>query len=206
MHVKDLAQQLKRRLDTEPNLHGDGRSDFDLNPHMKPTARDGGLTDAAVLVPLINRDSEVRVLLTRRADQLPSHAGQISFPGGRRHDEDNDLVDTALRETREETGIDAEKISLVGFLDRYETGTGFRILPVVGFVDSRVELVVDPGEVAEAFEVPLAFLMDPANHFKHAYTREGVTRHFYAMPYNDYYIWGATAGILKMLYDRLSRP
>ena len=111
-----------------------------------------------------------------------------------------------MRETFEEIGIDSNQISVAGFLDRYETGTGYCILPVVGLVDSRVELLLDPGEVAEAFEVPLAFLMDPANHFKHAYTREGVTRHFYAMPYKDYYIWGATAGILKMLYDRLFSP
>ena len=192
----DLAERLNRCLAGQPDMDAAGRSDFDLNPHMTRKDRGAALTDAAVL----------HVLLTKRAKELPSHAGQISFPGGRRHDADKDLVDTALRETHEEIGINAAQISVAGFLERYETGTGYRILPVVGLIEGDPQLVLDPGEVAEAFEVPLAFLMDPANHLKHAYTRDGVTRHFYAMPYNDYSIWGATAGILKMLYDRLYAP
>ncbi len=202
--MSDLAQRLQQRLAKVPGPGRTGRSDYDLNPHMpKRSGTLEALTDAAVLVPIIERQNELTVLLTQRAEGLPTHAGQISFPGGRRHREDRDLLETALRETTEEVGIDAEQIAIVGYLERYETGTGYCILPVVGLLADEIELILDPSEVAEAFEVPLDFLMDPANHQRHSYTRDGVTRHFYAMPYEDYYIWGATAGMLKMLYDRL---
>jgi 8-oxo-dGTP pyrophosphatase MutT (NUDIX family) len=203
----DLAQRIHHRLAKVPNLKKLGRSDFDLNPDMKGRVkRPETLRDAAVLVPIIERARKLTVLLMRRAEELPSHAGQISFPGGRHHHEDEDLLATALRETQEEVGIAADRITVAGYLDRYETGTGYYILPVVGLLGGDVDLILDSREVADVFEVPLAFLMDPANHKHHTFVRDGVKRYFYAMPYEDHYIWGATAGMLKMLYDRLYGP
>ncbi len=202
--MDDLAHRVRKRLAANPELQKSGRGDFDLNPHMSKSANPTEpLIDAAVLVPIIKHTSDLTVLLTRRTETLPSHAGQISFPGGRRHREDESLLATALRETREEVGIRADQIVVAGYLDLYETGTGYCILPVVGMLGGDIDLVLDPHEVKEAFEVPLTFLMDPANHQRHSHVRGGMIRHFYAMPYKDHYIWGATAGILKMLYDRL---
>lgn len=177
-------------------------SDFDLNPDNAPRpARP--LRPAAVLVPLVDRNGELHVLLTRRADHLSSHAGQIAFPGGRADATDASLIDTALRETFEEVGIDRDFIEIVGTLDPYETGTGFSVLPVVGVLKPGFEVAVDPNEVAEAFEVPLAFLMDPDNHQRHEVEWQGRMRNYYAIPYKDYYIWGATAAMLVNFYRRL---
>ena len=161
------------------------------------------LRDAAVLVPIINRPAGLSVVLTKRADHLNSHAGQVSFPGGRAEDGDGSLEETALRETEEEIGLTRNFITLKGSLDRYETGTGYSIHPVVGFVEEGFDLVVDQGEVAEVFEVPLSFLMDPKNHLRHSAVWKGKRREYYAMPYGEYYIWGATAGMLVNLYKRV---
>jgi len=156
-----------------------------------------------VLVPLIDRVADIGVLFTRRADGLPDHAGQVSFPGGRVQARDLDPLAAALRETEEEVGIGAAQVRVVGFLDRYETRTGFSILPVIGYVDAGFRLDVDTREVAEVFEVPLSFLMDPAHHERHSAIYQGKRRYYYAMPYGGHYIWGATAGMLKSLYDTL---
>lgn len=202
--MDDLAHRVRNRLAANPELQKSRRGDLDLNPHMsKPDNPTEPLIATAVLVPIIKRASGLTVLLTRRTETLTSHAGQISFPGGRHHRGDEDLLATALRETREEVGIRADQIVVAGYLDLYETVTGYCILPVVGMLGGDIDLVLNPHEVEEAFEVPLAFLMDPANHQRHSHARDGIIRHFYAMPYRDRYIWGATAGILKMLYDRL---
>lgn len=158
---------------------------------------------AAVLVPLVLRDATPSVLLTRRTDHLHHHPGQISFPGGRVEAGDASPVATALRETQEEIGLAADRVELLGALPDYFTGTGFRVTPVVGLVHPPFELVLDTFEVAEAFEVPLAHFLDPANHLRHSLEVEGRTRHFHAMPYGDYYIWGATAGMLMSLYQVL---
>lgn len=180
--------------------------DRDLNPDwLDEVARTGRpkLRDAAVLVPLVERDGGFNVLLTRRSEALPSHAGQVSFPGGRVQDEDQGFADTALRETEEEVGLAREFVSVAGFFEPYETGTGFAIQPVVGFVRPGFDLKLDPGEVAEAFEVPFDFLMDPANHQLHHAVWQGRRRSYYAMPYGRHYIWGATAGMLVALRRRL---
>jgi 8-oxo-dGTP pyrophosphatase MutT (NUDIX family) len=137
------------------------RSDYDLNPENRPTAK-RKLRPAAVLLPIIQRE-EPAMLFTRRTPHLARHAGQVSFPGGRADEGDADLTETALRETREETGITSDFVALAGFLDPYETGTGFAIVPVVGVVNEGFRLTPDPGEVDEVFEVPLSFLLDPAN-------------------------------------------
>lgn len=176
------------------------RGDHDLNPDMLPQC---SLRGAAVLVTLIDRAEGMTVLLTRRTDTLATHAGQISFPGGCLEPQDADAVAAALRETQEEVGLPPERVSVIGRLDTYVTRTGFEVTPVVGLVDPPVPLTPDPAEVAEVFETPLAFLLDRANHRRDSRVYNGATRHFYAMPWGDYYIWGATAGMLVNLCDVL---
>lgn len=163
------------------------------------------LTPAAVLFPIVLRDDGQTVLLTQRTAHLKDHGGQISFPGGRVEVEDQSPIHTALRETEEEIGLAREHVEVLGFLPEYRTGTGFRVTPVVALVTPPFDLALDPFEVAEAFEVPLAFLLDPANHKRHSLHYRGALRHFFAMPYGDYFIWGATAGMIRSLTERLGR-
>jgi 8-oxo-dGTP pyrophosphatase MutT (NUDIX family) len=153
-------------------------------------------TPAAVLVPLFERDEELHVLLTRRADNLSNHAGQISFPGGRVDPVDPHPVDTALREAEEEIALDRLYVDIVGQLGPYYSGTGFTITPVIGFLKQGFSVAPQEAEVAEIFDVPFTFLMDPGNHQRHQKDYNGVMRQYYAMPYGRHYIWGATAGML----------
>lgn len=176
-------------------------SDFDLNPGAA-FELDRQPRPAAVLVPIVVR-SPLTVLLTQRTDALPAHAGQIAFPGGKMEAADPDPVATALREAREEIGLEARFVEPLGYLDAYRTGTGFRIVPVVALVRQGFDLVLEPNEVADAFEVPLDFLMDERNHQLHVRTLRGAERRFHAMPFQDRYIWGATAGIMKNMHQRL---
>lgn len=159
---------------------------------------------AAVLVPLVAHDDALSMLLTRRTDHLQHHPGQISFPGGRVESGDASPLGTALRETEEEIGLDADRIEMLGALPDYYTGTGFRITPLVGLVRPPFKLKLDSFEVAEAFEVPFEHFLDPANHQRHSMMYQGHMRHFHAMPYHQYYIWGATAGIIMSLYRLLA--
>ncbi|HEX4080132.1 MAG TPA: CoA pyrophosphatase [Rhizomicrobium sp.] len=177
------------------------RGDYDLNPQLQP-ASPRELAPAAVLVPIV-RHAAPTVLFTRRTEHLARHAGQVSFPGGRLHPDDASLVATALRETREETGIEEDHVSVAGFLDAYETGTGFAILPVIGVLAPGFSLEPNPHEVAEIFEVPLAFLFDPASCSRDTCSWHGQTRAFHAFTYNGHYIWGATAAIVVNLRERL---
>ena len=170
---------------------------------VRPEASE--LAAASVLVPIVMREAEATVLFTRRTAHLKNHSGQISFPGGRAEPEDPSPEHTALRETFEEIGLAAERVELLGRLGDYHTRTGYRITPVVGLVTPPFELSPDGHEVDEVFEVPLAFLLDPANHQRHSREFQGETRHFFAIPWRDYYIWGATAGMLVNLQRRLSR-
>jgi 8-oxo-dGTP pyrophosphatase MutT (NUDIX family) len=199
----DLRRRIGERLSfgshPEPK-----RGDFDLNPRMRDEQTPiRVLRPAAVLIPLIERPAGLSVLFTRRADHLARHAGQVSFPGGRIGDEDSDALTAALRETEEEVGLPRSFVDVRGELDRYETGTGFAIQPFVGLVREGFELRIDASEVAEAFEVPFAFLMDRGNHRQETATWQGRERRYYAMQYERHYIWGATAGILVNLYERL---
>lgn len=166
-------------------------------------AADLTLTPAAVLVPIVLRESGDTLLMTRRAAHLHDHPGQVSFPGGRVDEGDASPLDTALRETLEEIGLTSDHICHLGYLPEYCTGTGFRVTPVVARVYPPFELKTDPVEVDEVFEVPLSFLFDPSNHKQHSIFYRGEMRHFHAMPYGDYFIWGATAGMIKTLFDRL---
>ena len=176
------------------------RGDHDLNPGMHP---ERPLTRAAVLVPLVEQPEGLTVLLTRRSDSLPHHAGQISFPGGCVEPQDADAAAAALREAEEEIGLARERVEIVGRLDTYVTRTGFEVTPVVALVAPPLALAPDPVEVAEAFETPLAFLIDRANHRRDSREYGGSLRHFYAMPWGRHYIWGATAGMLVNLCDVL---
>lgn len=206
------AAALARRLRAAAGLplrppapDGRPRGDHDLNPDLYRA--EAVPCAAAVLVPLVERGGSPRVLLTRRSARLAHHAGQISFPGGRAEPEDLDAVATALRETREEIGLAPELVQPLGQLDLYVTRTGFAVTPVVGWVEGRFaleELVLDRREVDEAFEVPLDFFLDPANRQRHARRYAGGLRHFYVYPYGDYYIWGATAGMLSNLAEVLA--
>lgn len=178
------------------------RGDHDLNPDLHPKA---GLKQAAVLVPLVIHENEVTVLFTQRTDDLEHHPGQVSFPGGHIDPVDNSAEDAALRETEEEVGLGRQHIEIIGRLDTYKTRTGFSVIPVVGLVRPPFEINPDPGEVAEVFEVPFPFLMNPDNHERHTREFQGATREFYAMPYNGHFIWGATAGMVINLYDVLTK-
>jgi 8-oxo-dGTP pyrophosphatase MutT (NUDIX family) len=160
------------------------------------------LTPASVLIPLVAHPDRMTLLLTQRTAHLHDHAGQVSFPGGRVDPQDRDAVATALRETEEEIGLSRRHIEVIGALPDYVTGTGFRVTPIVALVHPPFELAADSFEVAEIFEVPLAFLMNGANHERRSATfpnRPG-RRSFYAIPYEDYFIWGATAGMLRNLF------
>jgi len=186
----------------DPSLADPVRSDFDLNPGLR-MENPHALRPAAVLVGLVEREEGLTVLLTRRADTLRSHTGQIAFPGGR-CDAGETPWQTALREAQEEVGLDPGFVSLAGLLQGYQTVTGFHVTPVVGFIDPRASLVPSPEEVADVFETPFDFLMNPENHQRQSReTPSGERRHFYAMPWNDRFIWGATAGMLRAFYDRL---
>jgi 8-oxo-dGTP pyrophosphatase MutT (NUDIX family) len=198
-------EAVKRRFATAPDwtpeFTGDGRA---FEREFRP---------ASVLVPLVQRDDGLHVLLTQRTDHLHDHAGQISFPGGRADEGDVDEVDTALRETEEEIGLARRHIEVIGRLPIYTTITCYHVTPVVALVHPPFELALDAFEVAEAFEVPLQFLMTPAHHRRHLFEYEGDQRHFLSMPWRaptpagerEYFIWGATAAMLRNLYRFVAR-
>ena len=167
-------------------------------------AREQPIRPAAVLIPVVDH-REPTVLLTQRSAHLADHAGQIAFPGGKIDATDASPLDTALREAEEEIGLDRGFVDPIGYLDLYATGFGFRILPTVARVKPGFRLSINRGEVDDAFEVPLSFLMNPANHQLHSKEFRGMERSYYAMPYAERYIWGATAGILRVLYERICR-
>jgi 8-oxo-dGTP pyrophosphatase MutT (NUDIX family) len=182
---------------------GQRRSDFDLSPGGLPDVGGEALTPASVLIGLVQREVGLNVILTRRSDTLRRHTGQVALPGGRR-DPGETPVQTALREAHEEVGLEPRFVAPVGLSTPYQTGTGYLITPVVGFIRPGFRLEPNPAEVADIFETPFAFLMDMANYEEHE--RElptGERRRFYATTHEDRYIWGATAGILRALHERL---
>ena len=197
-----VIERLTTRITPVASPSPESRGDHDLNLDIDSPATE--LTSAAVLVPIVDRPEGLTILLTQRTDHLRDHAGQVSFPGGRVEADDTNHEATALRETEEEIGLSAERIELIGRLDRYITRTGYEVIPVVGFVNPPFTVKPDPFEVADIFEVPLQFLADPDNHQRHSRFYNGARREFYAMPYEERYIWGVTAGMLVNLSEVLS--
>ncbi|MBS0222635.1 MAG: CoA pyrophosphatase [Proteobacteria bacterium] len=192
--VRERSARLAAGLPVDPPPLG---SDLSLS---KVTAGSQDWRPASVLMPLVKRPAGVTVLLTQRTDDMPSHAGQIAFPGGRRQADDSDAVATALRETEEEVGLARQFVDVVGEIDHYRTGTGYEITPIVGIIAPGFTLHADPREVADVFEVPLDHFLDEVNHKIGSRIHQGRERRYYEMPYGERYIWGATAGMLKNLH------
>lgn len=199
-------QALKARLQSppqwEPEITDENRHVIAANIIARRQSA-GKVTRAAVLIPLLLKEDGLSVLLTQRTNHLRDHAGQISFPGGRMDPEDQSPNDTALRESHEEIGLDPRCVEIIGHLPEYLTVSGYSVTPVVGLVQPQAEYVLDEFEVADVFEVPLQFLLDPANHQVRLWESEQGGRRFYSMPYENRFIWGATAGMLRNLYHLL---
>lgn len=196
LQAQALRQRFEQSKQWDPELTDESRKSLE---YMKGH----GKKIAAVLIPIVLQENHLSVLLTRRAAHLQDHAGQISFPGGRREEADSSIVQTALREAYEEIGLAHHHVETLGHLPDYFTITGYQVTPVVGLVSSVKDLVPDTNEVADIFEVPLAFLMNPANHQIREWEGPDGRRKFYAMPFETNFIWGATAGMLRNLYHFL---
>jgi 8-oxo-dGTP pyrophosphatase MutT (NUDIX family) len=196
LDVDWLRQRFAAGLPAPEMIYGDQGS--------RPDAPE--LRSAAVLLPIVAREEGLTMLLTQRTAHLKAHSGQVAFPGGRIEAADISDEAAALRETREEIGLGADRIELLGRLSRYHTRTGFRVTPVVGIVSPPFELQPDAHEVDEIFEVPLSFLLDPANHLRHHREFEGRQIPYFAIPYGRHYIWGATAAMLVNFYRFLANP
>lgn len=198
------ADDFRRRaavqdFDFEAGEYGDHR----LNPDLKHLIVRDELHDAAVLVPVVDHAEGATIILTQRSSQLRRHSGQIALPGGRIDPTDASPESAAMREAEEEIGLPPSRVDIVGRMPDYVTGSGYRILPVLSVVSPDLPLTLNPDEVEAAFEVPLAFLMDPANHRRESRIWQERERFYYTMPYGERFIWGVTAGILHMLYERL---
>ncbi len=188
---------------TDPNMTPT-RGDHDADPVMRKIAEVRPIRPAAVLVPVIDHP-EPTVLLTQRAQHLPDHPGQVSFPGGKIEKSDTSPLESALREAHEEIGLDRRAVTPIGYLDLYMTTLGYRIVPLIARVKPGSALTLNTAEVDATFEVPLGFLMDQTNVQRHSRDWNGMTRHYYAITFGERYIWGVTAGILRNLYDRIYR-
>ena len=198
------ADDFRRRARRHSKPSGDDDyGDHRLNPALRDMIVRDGLRDAAVMIAVVDHPGDATLLLTQRTVHLRNHSGQIAFPGGRIDPEDATPEDAALRETEEEVGLDPSLIDIIGRMPDYVTGSGYRIAPVLGVVTPGFDLTINPDEVDAAFEVPLRFLMDPANHRRESRLWNEQERFFYTMPYGDRYIWGVTAGIIHALYERL---
>jgi 8-oxo-dGTP pyrophosphatase MutT (NUDIX family) len=198
------AEDFRRRAARETGpFSGDDYGDHRLNPDLTHLIVRAGLRDAAVLIPVVDHSDGATVILTKRTEKLRSHSGQIAFPGGSIDAADRSPEEAALRETEEEIGLDRSFVEVIGRLPDYVSGSGFRVAPVLGIVRPGFLLTVNADEVDDVFEVPLGFIMDAANHSRESREWQGHIRHFYTMPYGDRYIWGLTAGIIRMLYERL---
>lgn len=177
--------------------------DYHLNEGMKESVIAKAVKDAAVLIGLIERDGIVNIILTMRTKALNNHSGQVAFPGGRIDADDASPEAAALREAWEEIGLDINEVEIMGRLPDYHTGSGYRVAPVIGFVREGADFKINPDEVDYMFEVPLSFLMDENNHKQTSRQWNNMERFFYEMPYDGHYIWGVTAGMIRVLYDRV---
>lgn len=204
----EFAALARDRLRPEPPAPGDvigrPRGDHEMQPQPMAQPDEIAAVQAAVLIPVVMREGGPTVLLTQRAAALRNHSAQVAFPGGRADAVDGSPAVTALRETEEEIGLAREHVRTLGYLDAYLTGTGYRIVPVVALVEPPFSLSLNAHEVDEAFETPLDFLLDPANHKREGREWKGLYRTYYAISFGDRYIWGATAGMIRNLYERLA--
>jgi 8-oxo-dGTP pyrophosphatase MutT (NUDIX family) len=199
--VADFRRRVERR--NGPADDGGDYGDHRFNPDLRPFIVRDGLRDAAVLIPVVDRKEGASVILTKRTEKLRHHSGQVAFPGGSIDPTDASSEGAALRETEEEIGLDRSFVEVIGRLPDYVSGSGFRVAPILGVVRPGFLLTLNVDEVDDAFEVPLAFLMNDANHSRESREWQGHMRNYYVMPYGDHYIWGLTAGIIRVLYERL---
>ncbi|MEM7461767.1 MAG: CoA pyrophosphatase [Pseudomonadota bacterium] len=195
--LRDLARA--KLVDTRDTTHGDHM----LNPGFSDWVVKNAVTPAAVLIPLVERSDDLQFVFTKRTAHLKSHSGQIAFPGGKIDAQDQDAVSAALREAHEEIDLDPHHVEIIGNLPDYFTGSGYRISPVLALVDGNTQLHPNPDEVEYIFEVPMSFLMNVDNHHMGSRKFKGSDRYFYEMPYQEHYIWGVTAGIVRMMHEKL---
>jgi 8-oxo-dGTP pyrophosphatase MutT (NUDIX family) len=200
LSAADLRDRARERLAASQSgpqgdhIHSPGYDEWVLSRAIKP---------AAVLIPFVEREGGLTIILTKRHENLRSHSGQVAFPGGKIDPEDASPEAAALREANEEIALDPAMAEIIGRLPDYHSGSGYRIAPVLALISPQAVLTANPQEVDYVFEVPLAFLMDPVNHKRGSRMFQGAERHYLEMPYGDHYIWGVTAGILHLLHDRL---
>lgn len=201
--AEDFRRRARGAASAPAAKDDDDFGDHRLNPDMRDQIVRPDLRDAAVLIPVVDHDEGATVILTQRTQTMRSHSGQIAFPGGKIDPEDASPEHAALREADEEIGLTDAHVDIIGRLPDYVSGSGFRIAPVLSVVRPGFDLTINPHEVDAAFEVPLAFLMDPANHRQQSRVWNKRERFFYEMPFGERYIWGVTAGIIRQLYERL---
>lgn len=204
MIMEFTLQELRIRTSQRLNFSRDEQiGDFTQNPDLRKWVMSKAVKEAAILMPLVERQGEMSLLLTKRADKLNSHSGQVAFPGGKIDAEDEGPEAAALREAHEEVGLATDQVEILGRLPDYYTGSGYKIAPIIGIMNANAVVEANPDEVDYIFEVPLSFLMNPDNHVRGSRIFEGKERHFFEMPFGDHYIWGITAGMIRVLYDRL---
>lgn len=197
--ASDFRERVRRLSAADGSVDGD----HTLNPDMQELLAQMKLRDAAVLIPVVDYGDHTRMILTKRTEKLRSHSGQISFPGGRIDATDPTPEFAAMREAEEEIGLTPDYVDVVGRMPDYVSGSGFRIAPILAVVRPGFSLKINADEVDDAFEVPLGFLMDPANHNRESRIWQNRERYFYTMPFGERYIWGITAGIIRNVYERL---